>query len=82
MRTRRGGSYGPCPIARGSRALVRESRYTTYPVMVMVFPLWSRPLGVGVCSMFARMSRYHAVSAVSRRYFASVNCGYLASMLR
>jgi hypothetical protein len=35
--------------------------------------------GLRVCSMFARMSRYHAVSAVRRRYCGSGSYGYLAS---
>ncbi len=28
--------------------------------VVIIFPQWSRPPGFHVCSMFARMSRYHA----------------------
>ena len=44
-------------------------------------PHWSSPIGFCVRSMFARMSRYHAVSAVRGRYSASADCRYLASML-
>ncbi len=30
--------------------------------VVIIFSYWSRPSGFHVCSMFARMSRYHAVA--------------------
>ena len=33
-----------------------------------------------VCSMFAQMSRYHAVASVSGRRSASGDCPYLASV--
>ncbi len=40
-------------------------------------PHWSRPSGFHVCSMFARMSRYHAVAPVSGRHCASGDCRLL-----
>jgi len=56
------GSYGPYPpFERSPRAPVPRTAEATDPVLVAILPQWSRPSGIHVCSMFARMSRYQAV---------------------
>jgi hypothetical protein len=44
-----------------------HSRSTTYPVMAMISPWWSRPYGFRVCSIFDRMSRYDAACGRGER---------------
>jgi len=76
-----GGDYGsyPPPMRIPDPALRSAGTFIKYDGDHL--PHWSRPPGFHVCSMFARMSRYHAVAPVSGRHSASGDCRYLASVL-
>jgi hypothetical protein len=69
--------HRPCKFRPGSPL----SRPPSSSAVVIIFPHWSRPPGFHVCSMFARMPRYHAVAPVSGRHSTSGDCRYLASVL-
>jgi hypothetical protein len=75
------GNHGSCPPPGESWIQLSAQSEPSSSAVVIIYPYWSRPPGFGVCSVFARMSRYHAVAPVSKRHCALGDCPYLASVL-